>query len=319
MAVWTDPGWLAEVHDWIHEQLSAAGLRATGSIRQPHVRPWSTVLRVPTAAGEYWFKANMPACAHEAAVVSVLASVRPDRVPELLAVDRERGWMLMGDGGERLREVIAREKTLQRWLDVLPEYAQLQIDLAGDADELIAMGSPDRRLETLASQYERLLDELDGFAESELGPLLVLAPRVRQMCEQLASYGIPETVQHDDLHDGQVFVRDGAYLFFDWGDSCVSHPFFSMAVTLEGQLAWGLDDVEGSEDIRPFRDAYLEPFTRWAPSSALEEAHSVALRLGWICRALNWQRIASALDSPDREESLQGTELRLQLFRAGMG
>ena len=319
MAEWTDPGWLAEAHEWIHEQLSAAGLRATGPIGQPHVRPWSTVLRVPTERGDCWFKANIPTCAHEAAVVSVLARERPDRVPELLAVDRERGWMLMGDGGERLREVIAREKSLQRWLDVLPEYAQLQIDIAGDADELVDLGAPDRRLGTLGSQYEHLLDELDGFAESELGPLRALEPRVSEMCDQLSSYGIPETIQHDDLHDGQVFVRDGAYLFFDWGDSCVSHPFFSMAVTLEGQLAWGLDDIEGSEDTRPFRDAYLEPFTRWASSSDLEEAQAIALRLGWICRALNWHRIASGLESPDREESLEGTELRLQLFRAGIG
>lgn len=318
MADWTDPAWVAEAHAWIQQRLDELGVRSIGTIEQPHVRPWSTVLRVPTDGGDCWFKANMPACAHEAAVVSVLARVRPDRVPELLAVDRERGWMLMGDGGERLREVIAREKSLRRWLDVLPEYAQLQIDLAGDAGELVALGSPDRRLETLASQYEQLLDELDCFAESELAPLRTLAPRVAEMCEQLASYGIPETVQHDDLHDGQVFVRDGGYLFFDWGDSCVSHPFFSMAVTLEGQLAWGLDDVERSEDIRPFQDAYVEPFTRWASVPALAEAHAIALRLGWICRALNWHRIASALDSPDREESLGGTELRLQLFRAGL-
>ena len=111
--------------------------------------------------------------------------------------------------------------------------------------------------------------------------------------------------------------REGRYLFFDWGDSCVSHPFFSMSVTLEGQLAWGLD-VEGSEDIRPFRDAYLRPFAHWGDAPALEEAQAIALRLGWICRALNWHRIASGLDSPARKEALRGTELRLRLFRAGL-
>ncbi len=83
------------------------------------------------------------------------------------------------------------------------------------------------------------------------------------MCLRLAEVGIPETVQHDDLHDGQVFVRDGGYLFFDWGDSCVSHPFFTMSVTLEGVLSWGLDDVEGSVDVTPFRDAYLASFSEY--------------------------------------------------------
>lgn len=72
----------------------------------------------------------------------------------------------------------------------------------------------------------------------------------------------------------------------DWGDACVSHPFFTLSVTLEGGLAWGLDDVEDSVDIRPFRDAYLKPFAdRYAGD--LVEAATVALRLGWACRAVN--------------------------------
>ena len=286
----------------------------TGSIEQPHVRPWSTVLRVPTKDGVCWFKANFPACAHEAAVVTVLARERPDCVPELLAADPERGWMLIGDGGERLREVIAQERSLRRWVDLLPEYAQLQIDVAVHADELVDRGVPDRRLATLASQYEQLLDEFDGIAEDVRRRLRRLAPRVGEMCDRLAGYGVPETIQHDDLHDGQVFIRDGRYLFFDWGDCCVSHPFFSMSVTLEGQLGWGLDDVEGSEDTRPFRDAYLRPFTRYATLASLEEAYAIAVRLGWICRALNWHRIACALEPPHRDESLEGVQVRLELF-----
>jgi hypothetical protein len=89
-----------------------------------------------------------------------------------------------------------------------------------------------------------------------------------------------------------------------------------MAVTLEGQLAWGLDDIEGSEDIRPFRDAYLRQFTSYASLPSLKEAHAISLRLGWICRALNWHRIAASLKSPHREELLEGVGLRLQLFLA---
>jgi hypothetical protein len=44
----------------------------------------------------------------------------------------------------------------------------------------------------------------------------------------------------------------------------------------------------------------------------------MALRLGWICRALNWHRIASTLKPADREEKLNGVGLRLQLFLAGL-
>src|SRR6478752_6692244 len=250
MTGWTEPAWLESAHAWIASQLEQLGVAATGAVEQPHVRPWATALQVPTTAGNVWFKAAIPVLAHEAAVVDVLSRRRPDLVPVLLAADFDRGWMLMADGGTRLRELIEEERDLGRWLDVLPRYAELQIDLGVDADRLVAVGCPDRRLAALPEQYERLLERMTDEIKGT-------APLVREWCAQLASLGIPETIQHDDLHDGQVFVRDGRYLFFDWGDACVSHPFFSMSVTLEGGLAWGLEDVAGSEDIRPYRDAYL--------------------------------------------------------------
>ena len=72
-----------------------------------------------------------------------------------------------------------------------------------------------------------------------------------------------------------VYARYGRYLILDWGDACVSHPFFSMSVTVEGVVGWGADDLQGSVDIAPFRDAYLAPFAGgrvdeelWPPSGS---------------------------------------------------
>ena len=109
---------------------------------------------------------------------------------------------------------------------------------------------------------------------------------MRDLCEALAAHGIDETLQHDDLHDGQIFIRDGRTLLMDWGDACISHPFFTLSVALEGVLAWGLDDEEYSVDTTPFRDAYLGPF-RHRYEGDLVGAVGVALRLGWACRAVN--------------------------------
>lgn len=317
-AEWTDQRWLASAHRWIAERLEDVGLRSTGSIEQPHVRPWSTVLRVPTEGGPLWFKANIPVLAHEAAVVGVLARRRPDAVPELLAGDEELGWMLMADGGPRLREIVEHERDLGRWHALLPQYGRLQLDLAEDADELVRCGAPDRRLATLADQYAQLLDELDGIPAGELRRLRGLRPQVVELCDQLAGSSVPETIQHDDLHDGQIFVARDRYLFFDWGDACVSHPFFTMSVTLEGCIAWGLDDVEGSEDIGPYGDAYLLPFASFGSRAELEEMRAIALRLGWVCRALNVHLLALALGPPHRQEHLDAVRVRLKLFAAGL-
>jgi len=139
------------------------------------------------------------------------------------------------------------------------------------------------------------------------------------MCDELAAYEVPETIQHNDFHDGQVFVQQGDYVFSDWGESCVSHPFFTMAVTLEGNIAWGVDDIEGSVDVGPFRDAYLEPYSRYATGAELRSALAIALRLGWICRAVDVQRWASALEPPDRDKYLDGVAVRLRMFLSGLG
>jgi hypothetical protein len=298
---WQDSSWLAQAHAWIEGELARLGLRRTGAIEQPHVYPWSTVLRVPTDGGPVWFKANTESLRHEAGLVAHLAERRPDCVPPLLGADLERGWMLMADAGVRLRELQEEERNLSRWLDILPLYAGLQVDLASDADRLVALGVPDLRLAALPATYERFVSEVA--VETRFRDAV---PALAALCEQLAAYGVPEAIQHDDLHDGQVFVRDGRYLLMDWGDACVSHPFCTLSVTLEGVLSWGLDDVEGSVDIAPFRDAYLRP---WADVSDgdLVRACELAQRVGWAARAVNGH-------VPGDEQS---THARLAMFLDG--
>jgi hypothetical protein len=279
--------WLAEAEAWIREEAARIDAQTVDVIEQTHVRPWSTVLRARSQRGDLYFKANASQLRHEAALVSLLAERRPDCVSPLLAADVERGWMLMSDAGIRLREIVQRERDLSPWLEILPLYAGLQIDLASDAEAIVALGVPDLRLANVPTMYEALLDSLAGLPPNDRSRLVGNVSRVREMCDELRGYVLPETIQHDDLHDGQVFVRDGRYRILDWGDACVSHPFFTLSVTLEGTLAWGIDDVQGSVQIEPFRDAYLAPFARLDDRRDLDTACTTALRLGWVCRAIN--------------------------------
>ena len=298
---WTAPEFVAEAHAWIEGRLAELGITRTGEIEQPHVFAWSTVMRAPTDRGDVWFKANTEELRHEAAIVDILTVRAPELVPPLLAHDPDTGWILMPDAGETLRKVIEREQSLDRWLDVLPRYAALQIEHADRVGDFLAAGVPDMRLATLPERYDRLVAGLDvdkRFREA--------TPYVEELCDRLASYGIAETIQHDDLHDAQVFVRDGRHLVMDWGDACVTHPFLTLSVTLEGVIAWGVDDVEGSVDVAPYRDAYLRPFTERYDGD-LVPAVEAALRLGWVCRTVNGF-------VPDDE---RGLSTRLRMFLDG--
>ncbi len=287
---WTDPAWLAGALAWTDDRLAEVGRPRTGGVEQPHVRPWGTVLRVPTADGPVWFKAPADDLRHEAGVHAVVAARRPDRVPPLLAADPTTGWMLADDAGRRLREVVADERSLERWHDVLGGYADVQLACEPDVAALLAAGAPHRPLETLAGDYATLVA---GLAErvDDLDPRYAAAvATVGELADRLASYGIAETVQHDDLHDAQVFVHpDGRQLVLDWGDAVVSHPFLTLAVTLLGVIAWGVDDRTGSEDTAPYRDSYLTPYAAAYGRSVAElaEAADLATRLGWASRAVD--------------------------------
>jgi hypothetical protein len=295
--IWVEPAFRDDATAWIRARLAERGIEQTGEIEQPHVRWWSTVMRVPTAEGDLWFKANAPPHAFEAGLLAILERVHGGHVPELVARDAASGRLLMRDGGERLRELVRAPRDLHHWQTLLPEYAELQVALAPHLGDLLDAGVPDERLAVLPDHLRTLLDDREacmvgrehGLTEDEHSRLRALLPDFAERCERLAAYGIPETIQHDDLHDGNVFVRDGRYLFFDWGDSCVTHPFQSLVVALRA-LAYRLELQPGGPDVLRLRDAYLEPFARFGAHRDLVDAADLAHYVGTAERSLSWNR-----------------------------
>src|SRR6266508_2560009 len=96
---WHDPAWQKQAHEWIRTESNRQSIQLTGEIEQPHAYAWSTVMRVPTDEGTLFFKAIASETVYESALTEKLAEWYPDCMPELIAVDAARGWMLMRDGG----------------------------------------------------------------------------------------------------------------------------------------------------------------------------------------------------------------------------
>ncbi len=252
----------------------------TGPIEEERLRPWATVLRVPTAEGTLFFKEPTPSLAHEARLIEILARRRPELVTEIVFSD-EDGRMLMRDAGPQLS---SRDPDLQDWEVALPLYAELQIEAAEDADALLQAGAFDRRSDVLPAQYRELIAErAPGQTEDEYEQLLALEPEVDRVCAELAAGPVPDTINNDDFTDGSVHVTGGGYRFLDWGDACVSHPFMTLTVTqrvIEIRHRLPL----GSAEIGRIHDAYLEPFTRFAPRAEIDAMVEPARRIGQICR-----------------------------------
>ena len=318
---WTEQGWLEQVSDWIHAELTRHGIEVTGSIDQPPVGFGSAVLRVASTAGDIYFKAAGPANAHEPALSDLLWRWRPDCMPEVLAVDTQRGWMLTPDLGATLRSLILSTRDLKHWQRVLVLLAEVQIDLSSRALELLKLGALDRRLAELPNQYEQLLTDTDalrlgrpdGLSNEAHRRLLQLSPGFRVMCEQLAAYQIPETLFHEDFHGANIFVRKNVYTFADWGESGVGHLFCTLLVTSR-VIAWRLELADDAPELMHLRDIYLEAWSSFEPRENLIAAFKLAYRVGMVCRALTWRRVLAGVPEPIQADDAEAVPGWLQEF-----
>ncbi|GAC1471203.1 MAG: phosphotransferase [Chloroflexota bacterium] len=298
------PGWLGQAAAWIELQLESHGILVNGPIDQFHRRPWSTVLRVPTAEGDVYFKAPASMLAHEAPLTLALSQWRPECVLPLLGIHHDHGWLLMRDGGIRLREILTADRDIEHWTTILPLYANLQMDMVARSDSLLALGTPDRRLARLPALYQDLLMDVEllmidlpaGLTRSERDRLTALTPHFHVALDELAAAGIPASLDHADLHDGNIYIRGGRYFFFDWSDSSITHPFFSLRTV----LASAENTLGRGKDFARLRDAYLEPATCYASRRDVTRGFALAERLWMIPGALVWQRILNQVDGPSR-------------------
>jgi hypothetical protein len=287
--------------EWIREHVEP-----TGEIEVEKERPWATTLRVPTSDGPVWFKAAGGVQLFEPRLTAELSARWPDRVAQVLAHDEERAWLLLADAGTAIG---VYGNPPEAWHAVLPRYAELQRGETAYADDHLAHGVPDRRLERLPELYADLVARDLPLDEDEQERYRAAAPRFAELVEELAAYGIGPTVQHDDLHMANVFSNDDELRVLDWGDACIAHPFFSLVVTF--QFLVEVSNLPADDPWFPrLRAAYLEPWGR-----GLDDVLELALRVGAVAYTIAWARQYDHLPADEHEEftGYWGYNLRLAL------
>ncbi|MET9657112.1 aminoglycoside phosphotransferase family protein [Streptomyces sp. NPDC006510] len=289
---WEQESWRADAIGWAERGLAAHGLRETGP-RKVRLRPWSVLVRMSVAGDDaVWFKANPPASAFEAGLTEALARWVPGHVLEPLAIDAGRGWSLLPDGGTLFRDALDSAAGTAvdpgAWEEPLRQYAGMQRALVPYAEEIELLGVPSARTAVLPETFDRVVDGNTALEPADRRALCELRPRLVEWCEELTGAGIADTLDHSDLHDGQLFAPEpGRFTFFDWGDAAVAHPFCSFLVP-----ARAARERFGPEALPRLRDAYLEQWTSDGRTTAeLRRALSLAWRLGAIGRACSWGRL----------------------------
>jgi Phosphotransferase enzyme family len=308
-ATWSSARWRDEVTSWLDDRLAALGERRTGEVEQPHLRPWSTALRAATSRGTVWLKAPGPGAAFEVPLYPVLVARAGQHVLTPLAVDVDRRWLLLPDGGPVLGDILQGRPLLDALCTAVAAYGQLQLDLAGSVDELLHAGVPDMRAEIMPARLAQALEVVRPYVESSdddadratYERLFRTQDEFTRACGELARSVVPASLQHGDLHPRNIFAGAGEGsppVFFDWGDSTVAHPFTTMLVTLRVVRSLTSGD-DGGRDVVRVRDAYLEPFASLAPRRVLVEELERACHIGKAARCLTWAANLSGLPAAD--------------------
>ncbi|NUR60555.1 MAG: aminoglycoside phosphotransferase family protein [Catenulispora sp.] len=294
---WENLAWRAETESWIRAALAEHGRTPAAEGWRARVRRWSVLYEVPTfsrestagAAEPVWFKANPEASRFEAAVSWYLGREHPEHVLTPLAVDTEHGWTLLPDGGPVVRAALAARgsTTVAGYVPVVQQYAEFQ--RAVSAERVVELGVPQIGVKTLPETLEQIEAAGRALPPEERHLLDARLPDFASWCHELAAAGMPDAVDHADLHDGQIFApgHDGHHRFFDWGDAAVTHPFSSMLVTTRVVRRTGAD----AKDVARLHDAYLEAWTGEYDRPALREMLALACRIEAVARILVWNRL----------------------------
>jgi hypothetical protein len=292
---------VAEAHAWTRETCRSLGIAIAGPIEQIHLQPWSSVFRVPTTRDAVYLKCCGPTQAHEPRLTALLHREFPGLVTEVRALHPTHPWMLVAEGGKKIRDAYSGDELLRAWREVLPRYAQMQRAATPHVREILRFGTPDHRATALVAGFADAVanepalsaDREDRITEDERRVLVGLRPKLIDALGALAALGLEDTLQHDDLHHGNVLVRDGRAVVFDWGDACVSQPFLTLAVTLRFAASATKHAVKDAE-IVALRDAYLEPWSDRGTTRELRDAAERGRRIGEVSRTLTFYAVARA-------------------------
>ncbi len=267
MQPWESDDWLQFAQVWLNQQFPTAS-------RIEPVTVWAGAFcGVSSVNGRrLHFKALPPELSLEVALTSLLRSFS-SFILEVAAVHLEKRWLLTWSAGET---PLIAESNPEPWLQTLRGLARLQIKTLPHLELLRSTGC-----ETLEPAVA-----LRGAREVLRHSSHAEAPAAFAHLEKInlePLHALPIALAHGDFHPMNFIAP--SYII-DWSDALITHPF----ADLERFLRWimGSKDkahpwstLENTLSLEPlFIDAYLEPWSAFAPLEKLRESFRLTRPIG---------------------------------------
>jgi hypothetical protein len=299
--------------DWSRGQASILGLAVEG-IEVVRIQPWASAVRLETSGARghttLWAKTIAPLNRFEIDVLNVLETLDVPSLVRPLASNRERGFLLLVDGGPTVASLASTgdvtgldeqstDVALASWRAMLDRLGRTQRLSASSISRFLDAGCLDLRPRNAVNYFDFLVTNAyvkerfvtDGTTTSELADFGALRPALESVANRLEMSSIAATIQHDDLGPSNVCL-DGRVI--DWGDASVAHPFASL-----------LSAVGSNTDNRP---------------GALDDREALAREYlsGWLDETQTDQTLGGVIDRDELVNQL-AEEARLACVLAPLG
>lgn len=264
--------------------------------------PWSTMIRLSTAQGDFYLKQTPSAISKEPLIIKLLADQFHASVPDVISSNDDLHCFLMRDSGNVLRDTLKVEFNSDLLCQAIKEYASIQRSTENHAENFIKLGVPDWRLAKLPILYDQILKQtdllkVDGMTDKELQTLQNLSPEFLSQCELLSNYGIPETIGIPDFNDNNTLLdqRTKRMTFIDWGEATITHPFFSLYNSLEQSIIHhGVKEAD--QTYNKLQDVCLENWLGLTTKDQLLKAFNLSKQLRAVYDALGYYRLMTSVD-----------------------
>lgn len=268
---------------------------------------YSIVHRIKTTVSTYYLKQAPEKLFLEAEMLIYLNQQGCKHIPEVIEKNDKLFCFLMGECGHAsLRELFSGSINIQQLSQGISNYTTVQRSLETHLPNLLSLGVPDWRLEQFPSLYAQLVEQeellqKDGLDTKELDNLQQLKAICVDLCSQLASFEIPETLNHCDFHENNMLLDNstGGINIIDWGETVIAHPFFSLCGCI-----WNLTYFQ---QLKKTDSMYLQLefccISAWRDlhsEQKLLQALSVANQLSGIFAALGYERMYSSTEGQAR-------------------
>jgi hypothetical protein len=289
-APWEQRGFFRCATEWTVDQLKRLNVEPSGEpVQVKGVWGYSTVIRFATSIGNVYFKAVSALQSNEPVLLKELAKRWPQNVPQVIASDDDRRWMLMRDFGGTETAKLPDDHHAR----CARRFAEIQIDAALDLARWQKATCAHRSLAFIASSIDVLLAHpviVQGLTRNERDRLAEISVLYKSLFARLSDFSLPDTLVNQDFRIGNIVWTNDDYVFYDWADSVVTHPFFSATRFLNYIHDDPHDPARDAKTRhQPIIDAYLDAWRAVLPTTQLREAFAIARRINAMYQAVRFE------------------------------